>query len=605
MGRVRRHRWLLWLGVTATMPAAAADLPDLCSGPDATLECVERNFQELLDKQHDRFWTILNEQARLANEGARRGEGCSAKGRAVQLLSLARVKIVGADFDEFRAEQVERLCLDAAPCFRKASALLDEDARGALHRMLDNPLIADRQALARAKCLGGASPKPRPEGRMHPGEAGAWTVARHYLATDFDAAGDRFGLVKSGPTSTSRRDVPASCLAKRMSIAGSLELVGSKVTGDKATVAVRYRKIGEIRDGLVRLGLEADESLALDLVRDSGGWWIARPYLPHVSSRALLGCLKHEYEKLDASGWEHASDAQKTFAMDLRTSIAELRNVSREAFLGVLEDPQVEDMRESVRVAFRRPEMGWESFPDGFVTDHPLVFDKHRYDEGKAKLYGMLPAKARWTACFRGRRVGEVASTLPPGWPLMALRGTHVLDGKGLAPWVDERSDRFAGFPAMQMHRPLALSSTGLCGDPGRWRERPVPDALRPGMAKQLDAAVSEVRSCESEEGPYPCNFGKLTYEIRVGYESVEGEWLVEADGVSDGRRRARFLFFFPPSGHPRVLGLDMTVLDAGDYDGDGRSELLVKFARYDHDGYTLFFGPDFEGSASFGWMYH
>ncbi len=30
-----------------------------------------------------------------------------------------------------------------------------------------------------------------------------------------------------------------------------------------------------------------------------------------------------------------------------------------------------------------------------------------------------------------------------------------------------------------------------------------------------------------------------------------------------------------------------------------------MKFTRYDHDGYTLFYGPDFERSASFGWMYH
>jgi hypothetical protein len=35
---------------------------------------------------------------------------------------------------------------------------------------------------------------------------------------------------------------------------------------------------------------------------------------------------------------------------------------------------------------------------------------------------------------------------------------------------------------------------------------------------------------------------------------------------------------------------MDMTVIDAGGYDGDGRSELVVMFQRYDHDGYTLFF---------------
>jgi hypothetical protein len=45
---------------------------------------------------------------------------------------------------------------------------------------------------------------------------------------------------------------------------------------------------------------------------------------------------------------------------------------------------------------------------------------------------------------------------------------------------------------------------------------------------------------------------------------------------------------------------MDMTVIDAGDYDGDGRSELVVMFQRYDHDGYTLFF-DNFDRSISFG----
>jgi hypothetical protein len=96
-----------------------------------------------------------------------------------------------------------------------------------------------------------------------------------------------------------------------------------------------------------------------------------------------------------------------------------------------------------------------------------------------------------------------------------------------------------------------------------------------------------------------------LVYEARAAYASAGRQRVVEAVGTSPEGRRRYFLFFLSSPGRVRVLGLDMTVLDAGDYDGDGRSELLVKFARYDHDGYTLFYGRDFERSVSFGWMYH
>ncbi len=340
---------VLCLGVPwgAPIPAAAADQSQPCSGSDATLDCVERNLPARRSTQSPQLWTVLHERADAALERARRGEGCGRKGEVAKFLSLVPVAGDG-DLGEFYAERVERLCLVATRCFRKASAFVDETVRDALYEMLDNPLINDREALARAQCLGDASPKARPEGRMRPGEAGAWIVGQHYLATAYDAVGDPLGLVKSGPKSTSTGDFPASCLAKRMSIVSSLELLGSEVSGDKATVAVRYRSIGDIHDGLVRLGPEADESMGLDLVRDSGGWWIARPYVPHVSPGGLLDCLKREYEKVDASWWEHASDAQKTLVVNMRASIAELRAVSREAFLGILEDPQVQGMRESM-----------------------------------------------------------------------------------------------------------------------------------------------------------------------------------------------------------------------------------------------------------------
>ncbi len=40
---------------------------------------------------------------------------------------------------------------------------------------------------------------------------------------------------------------------------------------------------------------------------------------------------------------------------------------------------------------------------------------------------------------------------------------------------------------------------------------------------------------------------------------------------------------------HPAFLGEGLWLVDAGDYDGDGRSEVIFWFSGYNRDGYVLF----------------
>ena len=47
-----------------------------------------------------------------------------------------------------------------------------------------------------------------------------------------------------------------------------------------------------------------------------------------------------------------------------------------------------------------------------------------------------------------------------------------------------------------------------------------------------------------------------------------------------------------------------MWLVDAGDYDNDGKSEVLFSIAGYDRGGYELFY-DDFQKHASFEFGYH
>ena len=51
-------------------------------------------------------------------------------------------------------------------------------------------------------------------------------------------------------------------------------------------------------------------------------------------------------------------------------------------------------------------------------------------------------------------------------------------------------------------------------------------------------------------------------------------------------------------------IGREMTLLDAGDYDGDGKSELLFWHSGYNEDGYILI-SDSFTQKTAFTWKYH
>ena len=61
---------------------------------------------------------------------------------------------------------------------------------------------------------------------------------------------------------------------------------------------------------------------------------------------------------------------------------------------------------------------------------------------------------------------------------------------------------------------------------------------------------------------------------------------------------------WFVMSANPKHLGDGMDLLDAGDYDGDGHSEMIFWTSGENRDGYVLVY-DDFAKRAEFYWHYH
>jgi hypothetical protein len=62
--------------------------------------------------------------------------------------------------------------------------------------------------------------------------------------------------------------------------------------------------------------------------------------------------------------------------------------------------------------------------------------------------------------------------------------------------------------------------------------------------------------------------------------------------------------FAATPRGEPIFPGQGMWLVDAGDYDNDGRSELVFAIDRANEGGYELFY-DDFKKHAVFQFYYH
>src|SRR5678815_5451992 len=156
-----------------------------------------------------------------------------------------------------------------------------------------------------------------------------------------------------------------------------------------------------------------------------------------------------------------------------------------------------------------------------------------------------------------------------------------------------------------------------------RWKRfRPTPDELS-ALRKRFRALYPKVINCDKDENPLPAGAWRYTdsqIQIADAYRSRHGDavlsiWLTGGQcGQNDGpfvskpflvRGQAPLQVLRAPSSR----GEDedppsLTLVDAGDYDGDGKSELLFFVSGYNEDGYALFY-DGLRKSVSHTWHYH
>jgi len=278
---------------------------------------------------------------------------------------------------------------------------------------------------------------------------------------------------------------------------------------------------------------------------------------------------------------------------------------SEDVLLGILEEvPGVyagDSTSRKVRAVFARKGPRWEAYKSNCADPGCLSAVTSEY-----------PREVTWFIGLDGHQIGQVVARTPSDFAYYAHIGLQdIVDGK--APVVGKPSYEYGGFGGHELHRPLVTDSKPYFKDPALWKRIEITSEVRKRALALLREHVPELcKEGPSDKEPLvPSHYGAK--DLGVSANRSNSGWLVmtinvkgayycsgaTGDGLFDVQT-----FAINSTGKAQFLGAGLMLLDAGDYDSDGQSELVFALCRYNRGGYVLF-SDDFAEQARFVFGYH
>lgn len=226
-----------------------------------------------------------------------------------------------------------------------------------------------------------------------------------------------------------------------------------------------------------------------------------------------------------------------------------------------------------------------------------------------------LPRDLKWTVAFDGKNLGQIESQMSPDEgnadqinSSFSRAKQTILTPIADVPTVGKTSQEFTGVSSLlgltAVRRPLVVVSEPYYSDPDHWKRTRLPEEIarlvREGFRKQYP----HVDRCEQERiAESDWKFPDSALVLAAAYSSNKNSFLVavslSAGDCGWGGRPDDPLdsfvnqwFFVDADRSVRRIGGFEELLDAGDYDNDGSSELIFFSTRSENsDAYDLIYG--------------
>ena len=257
------------------------------------------------------------------------------------------------------------------------------------------------------------------------------------------------------------------------------------------------------------------------------------------------------------------------------------------------DDPHHRD----VRAAFYKDGDVWKALPSD-CTGEPCL----------KKLASDFLRETTWTIAFDGKKLGEVQSRIPLSLDVNSHVGQQqILTDAKKVPSIGMRSHEFEGWAAVAVLRPLVAVSAAYFKDPDIWKPALIDAETATLVRREFRKKHPKITDCESEEQhEYPDSDVHLlkAYAAKTGWRLV----LASLEGCDAEDMRGDGLnhewFTIDPQKAAHYLASNLVLVDAGDYDNSGHSQLLFMVDDYNRGGYTLFY-DDFQKQATFDYRFH
>ncbi|MGA3080593.1 MAG: hypothetical protein ABSD44_04335 [Terracidiphilus sp.] len=244
-----------------------------------------------------------------------------------------------------------------------------------------------------------------------------------------------------------------------------------------------------------------------------------------------------------------------------------------------------------------------------------------------------IPPDLTWTVAFDGRNIGKVrGQAVPIDNNALDQDSTDPNEDRSIGyltfvqtivspaatiPSIGSPSELYGpmGIGPTEGRRPLVVVSAPNVSDPDGWKPIPKPsDKIAALVRSAFRREFPHVDRCKEEEVVQKdWKFPDSRLAFPAVYASNKNTFLVETSlnagdcGYVDDPNDplSNPWFFVSVNGHIRRIGSFISLLDAGDYDNDGKSELIFMVNEpEDFDGFALY-DANLRKQGSLIWSYH